>query len=263
MIPAFFSLVPANHVGILYSPFSGVSEETLAEGIHVKNPISKVYKISTEIQTKTMEGIYSQTNDSQYIINTIDVKYKVNSGNAFVIFKQFRTLDRMSDTLIAPTVQRVLEKTTTQYNIIAILGDRRNEMYREFESALAEEFEKSGITFHSVTLRDTDAGEAIEKAIVAEAIAKKAVETAKQELARVEMEAKQKTVQAEADKAAATIKAETLVIEAKSQKEANELLSASISDALLQKMYIEKWNGKLPTVSGTGAGLMLNMEDLK
>lgn len=288
IIPAFFTAVPANSVGIMYSPFTGVSETTLSEGLHSKNPLSKVYKISTEIQTKTLENMYTQTSDSQYITSIIDIKYAVNKDNAFVVFKQFRTLDKMSEVLITPTVQRVLEKVTTNYNVIDILGERRNDMYKDLEFALSEEFSKSGITFYSVTINDTDAGDAIEKAIEQEAVAKKAVETAEQELLKVQTEAKQKTVQAEADKAAtsvqnevmiikanadkeaaiikasadkemATIKAETKVIEAQAEKESNELLSKSISDSLLTKMYIEKWKGEVPTISGSDSSFMFDI----
>ena len=39
-------------------------------------------------------------------------------------------------------------------------------------------------------------------------------------------------------------------IEAQAQKEANELLNISLSDAVLEKQWIEKWNGKLPTYYG-------------
>ena len=39
--------IPANHVGIVYSPFGGTKSETLSEGFRKKNPLDKIYKIST------------------------------------------------------------------------------------------------------------------------------------------------------------------------------------------------------------------------
>lgn len=263
ILPAIISSVPANSVGILYSPFSGVSETTLGEGFHLKNPFSKVYKISTEVQTKKLESVYTQTNDSQYITSSIDIKYAVDKTNAFLIFKQFKTLDNMSSTLISPTVQRTLELITTQFNVIDILGDRRVDVYTNLQVALSEELQKYGITFYSVTISDTDAGEAIERAIEAEAVAKKAVETAEQEYLKVQTEAKQKTVSAQAEQDASKIKSETLIIEAQAEKEANELLSKSLTKEVLHKMMLDKWDGQLSKIVGNDSGIIVDFSNVE
>lgn len=123
MIPGFFTKIPANSVGIVYSPFGGTKEETLQEGFKTKNVLDKVYKISTEVQTMTVEGLTTQTMDAQYLTSILDIKYRVNTPNAYLVFKQFRTLDNMSKNLIVPTTQRVLEHITTKYNVIDILRE--------------------------------------------------------------------------------------------------------------------------------------------
>lgn len=194
MIPAFVAKVPANSVGIKYSPFSGTSEVTLNEGFHAKNPFEKVYKISTEVQTMTVENLTTQTEDAQYVTTILDIKYRVNPTNIHLIFTQFRTLDKMSDTLIIPTTQRVLELITTRYNVMDVLGEKRSNIYAELESELTKEFAKYGVEFYSISIVDMDAGEAIENAITAEAVAKKSVETAEQELLKAQTEAKKAAV---------------------------------------------------------------------
>ncbi|MDD4502622.1 MAG: hypothetical protein PHN87_06030, partial [Clostridia bacterium] len=49
LIIAFFiasiAVIPANSVGVQYSPFSGVKEETLPEGWHFKGVFDTVYVI--------------------------------------------------------------------------------------------------------------------------------------------------------------------------------------------------------------------------
>ena len=252
--------IPANHVGIVYSPFGGTKTETLSEGFNTKNPLDKIYKISTEVQTKTVSNLTTQTKDAQYVTSILDIKYKVSASNAYVIFKQYRTLDRMSENLIVPTTQRVLEHITTTYNVIDILGEKRNEIYAELEMGLAEEFAEYGVEFVSITLNDMDAGEALEAAITAEAVAKKEVETAEQNLLKAETEAKQKSVQAKAEQEAAKIEAETKLIEAEAEKKANELLNQTLTDEILRMEFISKWNGQLPTYMGGEADLMLNMQ---
>ena len=264
LIPGCVTKVPVNSVGIKYSPFNGTSEITLSEGFHFKSPLDTVYKISTEIQTKNVENLTTQTRDAQYINSVLDVKYKVNASNAFMVFKQYRTLDRMSNNFIVPTVQRVLEQVTTTYNVIDILGEKRTEIYNVLEKNLVDEFALYGIEFVSITINDMDAGEAIEQAITAEAVAKKAVETAEQELAKAEIEASQKSVLALAEKEAATIEAETKLIQARAEKEANELLQQSLTEAILKQLWIEKWNGKVPTYyGGNGTDLIFNTGELE
>ncbi len=259
LIPGLLAKVPANSVGIKYSPFNGTSEVTLSEGFHGKNLFDKIYKISTEVQSMEVSNLTTQTRDAQYVTSSIDVKYRVSSANAYLVFTQFRTLDKMSETLIAPTTQRVMELITTNYNVMEVLGDKRSEIYKELEVKLTEEFKKYGVEFYSISIIDMDAGEAIENAITAEAVAKKAVETAEQELLKAETEAKQKSVVAQAEQDAAKIEAETKLIQAEAEKKANELLQKSLTEDILIQQWIEKWNGKVPEYyGGNGADLIFN-----
>lgn len=263
MFPSFIAKVPANSVGINYSPFSGTSETTLSEGFHSKNPFAKVYNISTEVKTATIENLTTQTKDAQFIESALDIKYRVNPTNAYLIFTQFRTLDNMSKTLIVPTTQRVLELVTTKYNVIDVLGEKRSEIYSELEQSLTKELAKYGVEFYSISITDMDAGDAIESAITAEAVAKKAVETAEQELLKAQTEAKQKSVTAQAEQDAAKIQAETKIIQAEAEKKANELLQQSLSDLILNQQWINKWNGNVPTYyGGDGTDLIFNTGNL-
>lgn len=256
----FIANVPRNSVGVVYSPFGGTKEETMSEGVHVKNVFDTIYNISTEVQTTTVSNLTTQTKDAQYLNSTLDIKYQVEPANAYLVFKQYRTLDTMSRNLITPTTQRVLELITTKYNVIDILGEKRSDIYSELEANLAEEFAKYGVKFYSISITDMDAGEALEKAISDEAVAKKAVETAEQNLLKAETEAKQKSVQAKAEQDAAKIQAETKLIQAEAERQANEKLNQSLSKDILQKEWIEKWDGKMPTyyAGDEGMGVMFN-----
>lgn len=264
IIPGFITKVPANSVGIKYSAVKGTSENTLPEGIHTKNIFDTVYNISTEVQTMTVTNLTTQTQDAQYVTSTLDVKYRVDPTNAYLIFTQFRTLDKMSSTLIVPTTQRTLELITTNYNVMDVLGEKRSEIYAELDVALSEELAKYGIEFVSVSITDMDAGAEIEAAITAEAVAKKAVETAAQELLKAQTEAQKAAVTAQAEKDAAVIKAETKLIEAQAEKDANELLQQSLTEDILIQQWIERWNGVVPTYyGGSGSDLIFNTGSLQ
>lgn len=261
LVFGLFTKIPANSIGIVYSPFGGTREQTLSEGFHSKNLFDKVYKMSTEVQTMTVENLTTQTKDAQYLTSILDIKYRVSASNAYLVFKQFRTIDNMSENLIIPTTQRVLEMVTTKYNVIDILGESRTSVYNELEAMLTEEFAKYGVEFYAISITDMDAGEALEQAITDEAVAKKAVETAEQNLLKTQTEAKQRSVQAQAEQDAAKIEAETKLIEAEAERQANELLNQSLTDKILRMEWIEKWNGQMPTYyggDGSGTGIIFD-----
>lgn len=258
-----FTKVPANSVGIVYSPIGGTKEETISEGYHTKNVLDKIYPISTEVQTTVVENLTTQTKDAQFLTSVLDIKYRVDASDAYLVFKQFRTLDNMSNNLIVSATQRVLEHITTQYNVIDILGEKRNEVYAELQKALSEELALYGVEFYSITINDMDAGAALEQAITEEAVAKKAVETAEQNLLKAQTEAKQKSVQAQAEQDAAKIQAETKLIQAEAEKKANALLEQSLSDSILRKEWIAKWNGQMPTYYGDSDNLMIGLDSTR
>jgi regulator of protease activity HflC (stomatin/prohibitin superfamily) len=152
-----------------------------------------------------------------------------------------------------------LELITTNYNVIDILGSKRADVYTELNAKLSEELALYGVDFVSITILDMDAGEKLEAAITEEAVAKKAVETAEQNLLKAETEAKQKSVQAKAEQEAAIIESETELIEAEAEKKANELLNQSLSEDILQKQWIDKWDGEMPTYYGDSDNLMIGL----
>lgn len=235
----FFVIIPYNTVGIQYSPFTGVKTETLEEGFNKKGFFDIVHKMSTEVHTKKIAGITGQTKDAQYLTMDIDVKYKVNTENAYEVFRQFRTLKYVDEEFIASATQRAIDAVTSQYNIIQALGDKRNEIYQKVEKELEMKFKEAGIRFYSITFDDTDGGEEIEKAIAEEAVAKKQVETAEQERLKAEIEAQKRVVEAEADLEKAKIEAETQLVNARAEAEANKLISESITQGLIDKIEAE------------------------
>ena len=235
--------VPANTVGIRWSAFTGTSETTLNEGIAIKTPVDKIYQIPTTVQEKNMENIAVQTLDAQWVAMNLNIKYQVDKANAYKVFKNYKTLENLDVNLIANVAQRSVEEVTTKYNVIDILGEERNNIYTEIENILRDKLAQEGVTLKFITILDTDAGEEIEAAIAKEAVAKKAVETAEQEKKKAEIDAQKK------------------LIEAEGEAKANEVKTKQLTDEILTEMFIEKWDGKLPTVSG-GEGMMFDVSSI-
>jgi regulator of protease activity HflC (stomatin/prohibitin superfamily) len=79
---------------------------------------------------------------------------------------------------------------------------------------------------------------------------------AQQESQQAEYEQKKQEGLARAAVATANGQAQSTLINAKAQAESNHLLQSSITPTLVEYRKIEKWDGKLPTVSGGGTPLI-------
>lgn len=225
-------IVPSNTVGIRYSAINGTSETTLGEGIAFKSPIDKIYHIETTVQERTIDNVTVQTKDAQFVSMQVNVKFRVDQKDAFKVYKGYKTLDSLSENIIGNYAQKSIESVVTQYNVIEVLGEKKNEIYDLSTKALSEKLSNEGVQLVDIIIKDMDAGEAIEKAIADEAVAKKAVETAEQNRLKAEKDA------------------ETKVIQAQGEADANEILAEKLTDEVLLDKWISKWNGVLPTVSG-------------
>ena len=228
-----FKIIPANTVGIRYNAFNGgIQDKTLGEGFILKTPIDIIYNLSTEVKELNFTGVTVQTADSQWISTQLQVQVQIDTGKAFEYFKKYRNkkFDDISS-IIQSTVQKELESVSTQYNIMEILGEERSNIVTETSNRIQEELIKDGIIVQRFVLVDTEAGETIENAIAKEAAAKKEAETAKYLKEKAELEGEAK------------------VIAAKKEKEANELKTKALTEAILKEKFIEKWDGKLPVVT--------------
>jgi Membrane protease subunits, stomatin/prohibitin homologs len=238
-----FSSIPANYVGVLYDPFgNGVQENLLNEGIKIKAPYVTVYKLSTEIQELTFNEITVQTNDSQWVKASIQIQARIDRANAFEYFKKYRNKSLIDiSSVLMNTTQKELEAVSTKYNIMEVLGEKRDEIVNLTLANIKDELLKDGIIVERLVLVDTEAGETIENAIAKEAAAKKEAETAKY--------LKEK----------ATLEGEAKVISAQKEKEANDILSKSLTNQVMEKMMIdlfkEKWDGQLPKVVSDGTNI--------
>lgn len=230
---ASMAFVPANHVGVVYNPFDGgLQENTVSEGFYFKKPfIDKIYKINTEVQSLNIQGVTIQTNDAQWMTFELDIKYSIKDEDVLVVFKNYRDdMERLSSELIKPVVHRAIEEVTTQYNVVGILGEDRNEVYEKITQSVTTQLGRFGITLNNLTILDSDAGAEIESAIAQEAVEQKAIDTAKQTQEKVRIQNATKLLETETQ---ATQK----VMQAEAEAEANKLLSDSITPELVD--YIE------------------------
>lgn len=235
--------VPSNNVGIRWSAFSGTSSKTLNEGITFKSPIDKVFLIPTTVEERTIKNVNVQTKDAQFVRAEVNVKFRVNQKDAFKVYKRYTTLDNLKQNIISNYAQKSIETVVTQYNVIDTLGAKKNEIYTLATKDLQNMLKDEGVELVQLTIKDMNAGSEIEKAIADEAVAKKRVETAEQNRLKAKKDA------------------ETKVVNAKAEADANKILEKQLTNKILIQQWIEKWNGEVPKVSGDSKS-MINIQDL-
>lgn len=226
--------VPSNNVGIRWSILSGTSEKTLNEGIAFKTPLDQIYCIPTTVEERTIKKVNIQTKDAQFVTAQVNVKFRVNQKDAFKVYKRYTTLDTLKKNIISNYAQKAIGTVATQYNVIDVLGSKKNEIYDLSTKTLSKMLKSEGVELVQLTIKDMNAGSEIEKAIADEAVAKKRVETAEQNRLKAQKDA------------------ETKIINAKAEAESNKILEKRLTNKLLVQQYLKKWDGKLPTVSGDG-----------
>ena len=79
---------------------------------------------------------------------------------------------------------------------------------------------------------------------------------AKNKVAEAEAEAKIKIAEAKGA-------AEAMQIKADAEAYYNTKIAASLSQHIVQEDWIEKWDGHLPTVTGSNGGMILDLKDIK
>ena len=114
---------------------------------------------------------------------------------------------------------------------------KRQELKQDIDRLLVDRLGQYGIILSDVSIINIDFSAEFNKAIEAKQVA--------------EQEAKQAIFRAEQAKNDATAR----VNMAEGQAKAQALQQQALSPELLQKMWIDKWNGVLPTYYGTSAPL--------
>lgn len=242
---ASISTVPANHVGIVFNKVSGgIQEEAVSSGWKFHMPFAEsIYKVSTYTHTLLLkpgvdgdgnafdDSIRTQTRDGQSLATQADVQYRVEDKDAHTVFEQFysneREVRQNIQMKLPPIIQRAVERVTTKYDVVEILGEKRAQVQEEIEKSVNEELSKYSITLKSFTLVDTDAGEAIEQAIADEAVAQQRVQTAKQQQEKQKVDNQINLEKAQAE-------AEQLKIRAKGEADANQEIANSVTDELIR-----------------------------
>lgn len=269
--------VPAGYVGVVYNMNGGIEDETLSQGWHWISPTKKVttYSIGIEQSYLTSESKGDSQKDESFNIPTSDGKtvrvnlefsYRFDADKVADTFVQFkgRSGEEVKNTFIKPKIIAWTQEVSANHPVTDIFGDKRTAINTELDIYLKEKFEPYGIVIDTVNFTDISVDDETAAAIQKKVNAQQELELAgiEAETARIQAEKDKEVarIQAEKDKEVAQINAEQILITANAEAEANKIVSESLTDRLIEKQKIEKWNGTLPKVSGANGVVLTDID---
>lgn len=207
---------------------------------------------SLRVTTKDMQTIWLDLTVSNITTNPLKV-YKAFTGRQL----QSMLLPRIKD-----AVQSNISKFTIEEFIV-----QRPKLADDILKDINSKTEKYGIVVTNVSIMNHRFSDVYANAVEQKKAAEQAVETekAKQKQSVVEQETKAKTAEieqrakakvAEIEQEAKVKVAELRVKEKELEAKANKVETESLSEVLLRKLTIEKWNGQMPTVVGNDKMLL-------
>lgn len=230
----FWVVVPAGYRGVLLQ--FGAVKGVLGEGIHLRVPlVQRVDLFDVRIQ-KTETDAAAASRDLQVVTSKIAVNYHADPE---AVGRLYQTVGKgYANTIIAPAVQETVKAVTARYTAEELIT-KRQEVSAEARDLLAERLRPYGIVVDGYNIVNFDFSQEFNKAIEAKQTAEQLALKAKRDLERVKIEAEQKVTQAKAEAEALRIQREQVT---------PELLR--LREIEVQRMAVEKWDGKLPSVTG-------------
>jgi len=233
-----FVVVPAGHRGVVLQ-LGAVKDVVLSEGLHFKIPfIQQVMPVEVRVQKSQSEHTAS-SKDLQTVSTTVAVNYHLDPNTVNKLYQQVGL--SYEDRIVAPAVGESVKAITAKYTAEELIS-KRPEVSAQIKETLANKLGTYYMVLDEINITEFRFSDEFNAAIEQKQIAEQQALKARLDLQRVQIEAQQKLEQAKAE-------AESLRLQ--KQEVTPELIQLRQIEA--QMKAIEKWDGKLPAVTGGAA----------
>lgn len=214
--------VDSGEVGVLYKTFGGgvvTDEEPLGEGFHVVAPWNKVYVYNVRQQELLEREMSVLSSNGLEIKLDASVLYQPTAQTVGFLH-QTRGTDYLNSVII-PAVRSATRSVVGRYTPEQLYSTKRDAIQAEIYEETKKIVEPQYIQLNDILVRDVTLPSTIKTAIESKL---------KQEQESLEYEFRLVTAAKEAEKQ---------IIEAQGKADANKILSASLTDKILQDKGIE------------------------
>jgi len=238
--------VGAGERGIVQN-FGAVQDVVLNEGIHFKIPVVQtVTSMDVKIQ-KILTDAVASSSDLQDVDLSVALNYHIIPDKANLVYQKIGL--EFKERIIDPAIKEVMKAVSARYTAEELIT-KRPAVSSEMKEALKSRLLKSNIAVDAFSIINFSFSQTFTDAIEAKQTAEQNALKAKRDLDRIKVEAKQ-TV------AAATAEAKALGLQ--KQNITPDLIELRKIEANLKA--IQKWNGILPNVTGSGAIPFIGVND--
>ncbi len=256
------TVIPPGYVGIKVNQSGGnrgVEQYPILTGRQFYNPINeRIYEYPIFLQTVvwTKDLREGAAIDQSITFNSVEgavVNVDVSLSYAFItervpaIFVEFRrSPQEITDSYMRTKVRDAFSRVSSTMPVVDIYGAKKQELLANVKEDLIHELEPKGFRIDTISMvgnprLDPNVITSINQAIQAQQDAQRA----QNKVAQVEAEARQKVAEAEGE-------AKRITTIADAQAAANERLTKSLTAQLVQYEALQKWDGKMPQVTGSG-----------
>lgn len=256
------SKVPAGYRGVivnLYGSEKGVAEKSVGVGRYFVGWNSELYLFPTFLQNyswKDKQAITMQTAEGLSITTDAGITYSIQADNVVKVFVKYRLgIEEITNTFLHNMVRDAMNEVSSTMTVEQIYGAHKELFITKVNKIVKKEASVNGIDVDKIYL----VGSFNLPATVVESINVKI--QAAQNAIKVENEVATSRAEAQKTIVDAQAKASRTLIEAESQAKANRILAASLTSEFVQYQAILKWNGILPTMTGTNAVPFVNIKE--
>lgn len=234
------TVVPAGHRGVV-TLFGKVDPLPLDEGLHFVNPLCNVVKIDVRVARADSEG-EAASRDLQIVHTAITLNYRINPALTSKLYQEVGP--GFEQKVIEPAVQEAFKAVTAKYTAEELIT-KREDVRHNIRLLLSEKINAravNALALDEVSITNFRFSEQFSQAIESKQEAEQLALKAQRDLERIQIEAKQRIAQAEAEAAALRVQKQEIT---------PDLIKLREIDAQIKA--IEKWNGVLPTTMAGGA----------
>lgn len=263
------TFVEPGYVGIKVNSFGsqkGVEDFPLQVGRVFYNPFTEtVYEYPTFMQSAAWtedinegspvnESVTFNSSEGATITADVSLNYTLEPEKVPHLFIEFRQpIEVITHGYFRNQVRDSFNRIGVKHKAVGIFGEGKQELLLEVHKDLTDKLSSKGFIIDTIGFIGSPRAD--DKVMNSINMVIEATQRA------IEAENKVKQITAEADQAIEKARgtSESILIEAKSQAEANKLVAESITPELVQYKLLEKWDGIAPKVLGSDAAMLLNM----
>jgi regulator of protease activity HflC (stomatin/prohibitin superfamily) len=234
-------IVDAGHVGVV-TRFGAVTGAIFEQGLNYKIPFAESVWVADVRTQKEQVDAAAASRDLQEVKSTIALNYHLDARRASTVYREIGP--QYKTRIVDPAIQEAFKFTTAQFTAEELITQRElvKNRAREF---LRERLGAFNVVVDELNIVTFEFSRAFNDAIEAKQVAAQRVQQSLNEQQRAKVEADTRVITAQGE-------ASAVLTRARAAAEAQQIQRSTLSDIYVQFLAVDKWDGKMPQVTGSG-----------